>query len=394
MEKETEKPTTKRILIVICRYPPSIGGSQRVAYELSQSFRRQGHHVTVAASTSLTNTDVRGFSTGKFFSLHSTCKESHVELLDGIAVHRFEPSFQFWPYLYNPCLNTWLTQNAKNFDAIHVHGYQSYELHAVSRLGLPYVLTAHDIVPHYGGVLALLKYTFDLLIGRRALKRAQHLIALTPENKTEYLHIHNDPEKISIIPNGINPVRPAQKDKALLKKWNNPSRVVLFVARLVKYKGAQYIIEAIPHIRAKYPNTTFVFVGPDGGYEHELKTLARKTGVSEWCSFEGPVADVNKYYNTADLFIFPSTGEGFGISPLEAMSAGVPCILANVGGLNYILAHIGGHPLDMTGDDIALQISRHALRLLRDPKKQPTLMRRARAYTWTSVGKKTLDVLL
>ena len=53
-----------KILEIIYRFHPSVGGSQKVVYELSKEFARKGHDVTVVTSTSMTNNDVRGFSTG------------------------------------------------------------------------------------------------------------------------------------------------------------------------------------------------------------------------------------------------------------------------------------------------------------------------------------------
>src|SRR3989338_4369977 len=161
------KVLSMKILEVIPKFHPAVGGSEKVVYELSKQFVKDGHEVTVVTSTSTNNKDVRGFSTEGIFRLSSSCNSNNHEIIDNINVYRFRPIFKFFPYSYNPSMKKFLKKNAGKYDIIHSHVYQSYEADVISSLGLAYVHTAHDIVSHYGGIFKFFKKIYDLIIGRR-----------------------------------------------------------------------------------------------------------------------------------------------------------------------------------------------------------------------------------
>ncbi len=382
-----------KILEVCHRFPPAIGGSEKVVHELSKQFKNKGHDVTVITSTSLTNNDTRGFSTGRFFSFQSKNKKSYKENVEGIKIFRFQPLFQLFPYSFNPQMKRFLKNNINKYDIVHVHGYQTYEADIVSKYSKKYILTAHDIIAHYDGVLGFLKNIFDSIIGRRILKRAKNLIALTPENIKQYNEIINCKNKIELIPNGIEKIRRKNVEN-LKKQFNNPKKIILFVARLVKYKGAQHIIKAAKEILKNEPSTSFVFVGEDQGYGEELKKIAKENNVENNCFFTGKVPSVDDYYSLADIFVLASTGEGFGLTAVEAMSLGIPSILADMGGLKYVLKEIGGYPLEMEAN-IHKQIAEHVKDIFDDKKikeKMEKIIEKIKNYTWDKISDKTLEL--
>lgn len=386
-----------KILEVIHRYPEALGGSEKVAEELSRQFKAQGHDVTVITSTSMDNSDTRGFSTSRSFTLRSRNKRDYKEVKDGIKIYRFRPSFQFWPFAFNPSMKHWLKKNSDNYDIIHVHGYQTYEAMTLSRLKTktPYVLTAHDIVAHYGGLLDFIKKIFDIIFGRKILKKAKALIALTPENVKQYKEICDCAKKIRLIPNGIEKKTSKVNKKTLKKKLGEPENIILYVGRIVKYKGCQDIIRALPEILDNKPETKAVFVGPDQGYTKELKSLAKELKVENRCIFTGKVKDPFDFYQVADAFVLPSRGEGFGLVAIEAMNQGVPAVLADLGGLKYVLKEVGGRPIDMDKDP-SRQIAKHVTEILenktREKKNMKKIIEKTRYYTWDNISKKTLDV--
>jgi glycogen synthase len=383
-----------KILEIINKFPPSEGGSQKVVHQLAKQFTKQGHLVTVVTSTSINNKDTRGFSTEGIFHLKNSCQPDNYELMSNIKVYRFKPFFKFWPYAYNPSMRKFLKKEVHKYDIVHVHGYQSYEADLVSKLGVPYILTAHDIIAHYRGFLGFLKKIYDIIIGKRILKRAKKLIAITPENVIQYNEIINCNNKIAIVPNGIESFSKKEKSSELLKKLGNPHKTILFFARIVKYKGAQYIIQALPKIIEIEPKIMCVFAGNDQGYKKELVKLAAELKVQNHCIFTGKISNETRedFYNLADVFIFPSTGEGFGLVAAEALHFGIPSILANKGGLKYILKEIGGYPLDMN-KDIPLQIFNYVKNIFQDEKikeKMLPAIENSKCFTWEDIAKKTL----
>ena len=122
---------------------------------------------------------------------------------------------------------------------------------------------------------------------------------------------------------------------------------MLTVARLVRRKGFDTVIRALPHILERVPNAHYVMVGggPDEGY---FRSLVRELGVGDQVTFAGRVDDVllPAFYHACDTYIMPtrpsedgSEVEGFGIVYLEAAAAGKPAIGGRAGGVADAIIH-------------------------------------------------------
>ena len=385
-----------KILEVTHRFPPAIGGCEKVVSELSQEMVKQGHNVTVVTSTSLKDTDTRGISKGRGLLLKSETSNFREENHNGVKVLRFPPNFQFFTFAPNKEMKSFLQKNKDNYDIVHVHGYLSYEAYIVSKIFNQFVLTAHDVVSHNPGIFKVMKKIYDVLIGKKILKKSSRLIALTPANKEEYESVHPCSEKIKIIPNGINSYSniSEKEKKVLLESLDNPSHILLFIGRIVEYKGCGDIVKAMPEIIKKYPKSKAVFVGIDGGYTFSLKKMAKNLNVENNCVFTGAVDSIEPYLNIADVFVFPSRGEGFGLSPVEAMSMRIPSLMTDIGGLKYVLSWIGGYKLD-SGSDIPSQISSKVDEILSDKsiaQKMKDISKKAKEYCWPGITDKTLSL--
>lgn len=393
-----------KVLQIIPRFLPTTGGSPIHVYKISKQLIKLGHDVTVVTTKSMHNKDIRGFSTGRPFTLKTTCPALPTfEVADGIKIYRFKPIFLFWMHMINPSIFIFLLRNIHKYDAVHAHVYMGAESDMaaiICRLRkIPFIFTAHDLLSTQCGTINLLKNLYDKTIGRYTLNTAKKLIALTQENKKQYELLGVPEDKIVVIPNGVDYEKfdGLIKSKELLKSVGNPDKVILFVGRLLKYKGAQHIIKAIPEIINDYPNTKFIFVGEDQGYKKELIKLATDLDVFDKCVFTGRVneKELLRYYSIADAFILPSTGEGFGLVALEAIVSGTPVILASTGGLKHIVSEIGGYPLDMTGD-VPEQIAENVKTVFFDPEIKKEIEREKevikRDYTWKRVAEMTEKV--
>lgn len=114
---------------------------------------------------------------------------------------------------------------------------------------------------------------------------------------------------------------------------------LLFVGRLEKMKGVEFLIQAISFIIKVFPQTTLTIVG-NGPNKTDLINLTKKIQLEEYIQFIGWVEnkDLDTYYEKASIVVVPSTStEGFGIVILEAMSVGRPVIGTNVGGIPEII---------------------------------------------------------
>ena len=161
--------------------------------------------------------------------------------------------------------------------------------------------------------------------------------------------------------------------------------LLLSVARLVRRKGIDTVIEALPAILTGHPTTTYAVVGTGPDLER-LRTLARTLGVSDHVQFVGDVEDVDlpACYAAADLFLLPTREipaadevEGFGIAYVEAAAACVPSIAAHTGGVADAVSH--GVSGVLVAPDSPDAVAAAAVRLLSNPVLRARLGRNGRA---------------
>jgi len=149
-------------------------------------------------------------------------------------------------------------------------------------------------------------------------------------------------QKIDAIPNGVDVtefVGTFQKNSFRRLYALPEEKIVLFVGRLVYEKGASLLVEAVPRVLAR-TNAKFVFVG-EGYMKEQLIATARRLGVAEKTYFTGYVDEktLKQLYRVANVCVFPSLYEPFGIVALEAMAARSPVVVADTGGLSEVVEH-------------------------------------------------------
>ena len=151
------------------------------------------------------------------------------------------------------------------------------------------------------------------------------------------------PERVLVLPNTVReaftPGDGSTQRAALELEYK---RVILTVGRMdsrERYKGHDRVITAISDLVAKGHDLCYLVVG-EGDDRRRLEALARDAGVSERVRFLGTVGLQNliEAYRMADLFVMPSTGEGFGVAFLEAMASGTPALGLAVAGAKDALA--------------------------------------------------------
>jgi phosphatidylinositol alpha-1,6-mannosyltransferase len=142
----------------------------------------------------------------------------------------------------------------------------------------------------------------------------------------------NDPARVKVLPNTVDSrYQPGPKPHYLLERHAaDAKKVLLTVSRLVsseRYKGHDRVIRSLPRLLSQHPDTVYVIVG-EGDDRPRLEALAVQCGVVEKVQFAGmvPEEELPDYFRLADVFVMPSTGEGFGVVFLEAMASGVRVI--------------------------------------------------------------------
>jgi phosphatidyl-myo-inositol dimannoside synthase len=145
------------------------------------------------------------------------------------------------------------------------------------------------------------------------------------------------PERALVVPNTVREMfTPGDGMARRLELGLDGKKVLLTVGRLVaseRYKGHERVIAAIPELVKQGHDICYLIVG-EGDDRPRLEALAAEIGLRDRVKFLGALDSQTllETYRAADLFVMPSTGEGFGVSFLEAMASGTPALGLNVGG--------------------------------------------------------------
>lgn len=144
---------------------------------------------------------------------------------------------------------------------------------------------------------------------------------------------------------------------------------LLTVSRLVeRYKGWHQVVRALPEVIRKYPEIEYAVVG-EGPLRPELEALAEQVGVADHVRFMGRLSaeELERIYADSDVFVMPSSGEGFGIVFLEAWAHGLPIVAGNRdAAAEFITPQVDGLTVDPGSPD---EIAKALLHLLQDPPR-------------------------
>lgn len=215
---------------------------------------------------------------------------------------------------------------------------------AFRRLGIPF------IVHTYGNDILFHQRRFFYCIRRHILRKAARVIAISTFTRDALIRLGVEERRIVIMRPKIDPRKfeirfdvSAFKEELGLKG----KRLILSVGRLVKRKGFDRVIEALPILAKDFPDVVFVLVG-DGPDRERLERLVAERGAADRVVIllQCDETMVMKYYHACDVFAMPSRYirergdvEGFGIVFLEANACGKPVVGGNSGGVPDAVVH-------------------------------------------------------
>lgn len=215
-------------------------------------------------------------------------------------------------------------------DLIHAHEFDAnvQGTFAAALTGIPLVATIHGKNYFWEKYRRRLAYRW---VSRRAT-----MVAVS-QNLKEFVveKVGIDRNRLQVIYNGVDVV-PSYENADVSegrRELGLPEydRVVGVVGNLYPVKGHQYLIESIPSILNKCPNTSFLFAGR-GHLETELKQQVQRLGLEGRVHFLGLRQDIARILTLLDVFVLPSLSEGLSMAILEAMIAGKPVVATEVGG--------------------------------------------------------------
>jgi phosphatidylinositol alpha-mannosyltransferase len=202
------------------------------------------------------------------------------------------------------------------------------------------------------------------------------------------------PAEYTIIANGVD-TKHFNSSVLPLEKFNDGKINILFVGRLEKRKGFDYLLEAYKLIKPEAPDCRLIQAGPGVLLRKRYEKRVRRYGLSD-VFFTGYAnySDLPRYYKTADIACFPSTGrESQGIVLLEAMSVGKPVVASDIDGYSSVLTD-GVEGIAIPPKN-AEKLAEALLRLIRDRQLREQMgdrgKPRALQYEWSTIAKKLLD---
>ncbi len=281
---------------------------------------------------------------------------------------------------------------------VAVHDWQSAPVGLVAAkvLRLPVVYHVHSDKPDVGDSLDLIG-SLQRLIGRVAAR----VIVPTPEMKA-WLDV-KPAHAVRVVPHGHEPTPPGPRPAGELCRdagFAPDARLLVFAGRLSQVKGIHVLLRAMPEVLRHHPGVRLFVLGvgfpgtdQDAAVDRLVAELGLAHAVHVYHSYL-PREQVYEHYRAAELCVFPSTFEPFGLVSVEAMALGVPVILGP--GFSETIAHDGAAPTAFRlaqADPVAL--SRLIMSILDDPQSAARVGRRGRehverSFTWPAAVTETV----
>ncbi len=388
-------PDRLRILHIVPYFNPAwaYGGPVRVAYELNKRLVERGHDVLIYTTDALDA------------NFRSPAGE---QLIDGVKVRRFPnlSNAMAWNRLFIPLgFGQRLAHLMKEFDVIHLHEFRTlqnvYALPGLRRFKLPYIVMPQGGLPPELGRTTL-KHIYDAVYGRRLLRNASRLHALTNMEAEQYRALGVPERRIIIIPNGIDVTAyDFEVDvKAFKRQWDIPENrpVVGFLARLNRIKGPEFLVDAFAHVLKVHPDAILMLAGPDDGVQAEIGSQIERLGISSAVRFVGYIGDDRTKaaaYRASDVYVLPSRYEIQGITVMEALLNATPTITTDRCGLSTRLVSEKVAQSVTFGDVNALVEA--ILNVLADPAWARAQAERGRRlmveeFNWDTLADQWIDV--
>ncbi len=398
-------------------WPRLVGGLGTYAIEITKKFEEFGHEVTVFT---LNDGNLKTLEKWNGIEIHRPMLVDSSVVFPlfiredlkrwGTHLKFFSDIFSYNYLSASKFINLLIRKNGERFDVVAFHDWLSAFAGAIIEKempSLPTVFHIHSIEEQraLGGGSQIIKE-----IEREAAKGADTIITVSYSMKDFLVSLGYPQEKINVCYNGCDPEKYNPKkvnkerveDLRKLYRIKPEEKVILFVGRLTAVKGVYNLVKAMPLVLEEFPNTKLIILGKGEQYQ-DLITLIQQLNIaekvyirSEWVSEEERIL----HYALADLCVFPSLSEPFGIVSLEAMAMEKPVVVgaSGISGLREQVipsgpertgVHIDGNK----SEDIAWGI-KEVLRNFEEAKKWGKNGRKRvlKEFTWEIAAKRTLEI--
>lgn len=279
-------------------------------------------------------------------------------------------------------------------------------LHAMAFAGpvvnsVPWVVTVYDTTfVRYPESLNLANRTYLNWAVRHALRHANRVIAISESTKRDLVeHYQISADRVSVVYGGKDGAFSPSPSLEYLRDFRSrhelPEKMILHVGTIEPRKNIAQLIRAFAHVRrsAHLPHC-LVLIGARGWKHAEVDAAIEEEQVGDAVRFAGyvPASELPDWFRAADVFVYPSRYEGFGLPPLEAMACGTPVITSNAASLPEV---VGDAALVVSPDDKD-GLAEAIVRVLSSPSLREEMRGRGLAqaakFSWARAARETLDV--
>ncbi|HZT76969.1 MAG TPA: glycosyltransferase [Vicinamibacterales bacterium] len=266
---------------------------------------------------------------------------------------------------------------------------------------VPTVVTIHDmslrLYPRYHPARRVL---LNAPLVDLAARSADAIVTVSETAKRDIVRLYKlDAARVHVVHEAAAPsfhrvTDPAELDR-VRKRYQLADRIILYVGTIEPRKNLPKLIEAFAsRKRAGDLPHHLVCVGPYGWLSRGLEELIQRTRVSHAIHFTGyvPFDDLPALYSLAELFVYPSMYEGFGLPVIEAMACGTPVVT----GRAAALAEVGGDAVEQVERMDVDALGEAMARLAREPERRAVLshaaLQRAERFSWDRAARETIEV--
>ena len=370
----------KKVLTVNKMYRPEIGGVEIVAEAIAKILKENNYESQVLTYNNI-----------------NKLKE---EIIDEVKVKRLPIIFQKGSVRWSNKYKKNMKKESKHADIIIFH-FPSFQPEIDLFFTNKYS-NAKKICFYHSDIVGkgFLGNLYNKLVTQNFLEKMDKIIVTSPNMKDSSKELEKFKDKVEVVPLFVDTThfyyREKNKREFLLSRFKNKKeKIVMYIGRLGRYKGLEYLIEAFQNLDKK---NGLVIIGK-GVKEKELKTKVQELNLEDDILFLDfiPHEELPEYYSSADLFVLPSIerGESFGIVAIEAMACGVPVVTTELGtGTSF-------HNIDgVTGRVIesrnSTALAKAINEILENPNKykKQNIVKRAKDFSYDKFEKNVKEKIL
>jgi glycosyltransferase involved in cell wall biosynthesis len=256
--------------------------------------------------------------------------------------------------------------------------------------------------PEYKKNLPIRHKLYYALFGKTFARKSWSIITDSEHAKNDIIKLWKvNPEKIVVIPLGLADRYRPVKDENLLnqvrKRLNLPEKYILYLGNFKPHKNVPSLILAFKEIENKFPDYKLVLAGTIDKHGAKIKDLVAQEGLGDKVTYTDTIRESDypeAILSMADIFVFPTLYEGFGLPPLEAMACGTPVIASDLTSVPEVVgdASMLINPLNIES------ISKSLADLIENPGKREKLskkgLERARRFREKDTAGKLFDHII